>query len=70
MWRINQNNEREFTGGTEDWATAALMADSCDLFIPDVEEEQVADEPRSCYNCRYRRWSVDSITCCGNDSGK
>lgn len=54
----------EFPCGTEDWLTAARAAALCVGFSPDVEEEQVADEARSCYNCRYRRWSVDSITCC------
>jgi len=63
MWRINQAGEREFTGGTEDWGAAARLAESCPGFIPDVEEERVADEPRSCYNCRYRRWSSASFTC-------
>jgi hypothetical protein len=32
-------------------------------FIPDVEEELIADDPRSCYNCRYRRWQADSVVC-------
>ena len=54
----------EFPRGTEDWSTAARVAALCAEFRPDVEEEQVADEAGSCYNCRYRRWSVDSITCC------
>jgi hypothetical protein len=33
------------------------------VFHPDVEEEQVADEDRSCYNCRYRRWTAASFVC-------
>jgi hypothetical protein len=24
----------------------------------------VADESISCYNCRYRRWTVNSFICC------
>lgn len=63
MWLVNRNGEREFTGGTENWAAAARMAGDCARFVPDVEEEQVADEPFSCYNCRYRRWSGDTFTC-------
>lgn len=49
--------------GLEDWTTAARMAIDCTTFVPDVEEEQIADEPRSCYNCRYRRWQPDSVAC-------
>ncbi|HEY7745531.1 MAG TPA: hypothetical protein VIA07_04275 [Desulfuromonadales bacterium] len=49
--------------GLEDWSAAALFADNCATFIPDVEEEQIADDPRSCYNCRYRRWQADSVVC-------
>lgn len=63
MWLTNQWGEQEFTGGQDDWARAALAAASCATFRPDVEEEFVADEPLSCYNCRYRRWSAESFTC-------
>jgi hypothetical protein len=66
MWRINQTGEKEFAGGKEEWAAAARLAEDCAGFVPDVEEEQVTDEPRSCYNCRYRRWSANSFTCRGS----
>ena len=49
--------------GLEEWVAAAMVAGDCATFVPDVEEEQVADEPRSCYNCRYRRWQADSVAC-------
>jgi hypothetical protein len=49
--------------GLEDWAAAARFAGGCATFVPDVEEEQIADDPRSCYNCRYRRWQVESVVC-------
>ena len=48
----------------EEWTTAARIAGLCSEFRPDVEEEQIADTPRSCYNCRYRRWSHATIDCC------
>jgi hypothetical protein len=70
MWRINRQGEREFTGGTEEWQGAARIAATCPAFHPDVEEEQVADEARSCYNCRYRRWSGTSFTCCAPAGGR
>jgi hypothetical protein len=50
--------------GKSDWAGAAGIAISCSTFLPDEEDEQVADEPLSCYNCRYRRWTAASFTCC------
>ena len=64
MWRIDQRGVREFAGGKEDWQGAALVATACPSFSADVEEEQIADDARSCYNCRYRRWSAASFTCC------
>jgi hypothetical protein len=63
MWRISREGEREFTGGRDEWHVAARLAATCRSFHPDVEEEQIADEARSCYNCRYRRWTRASFTC-------
>ena len=63
MWFTNQRGEQEFTGGQNDWTGAAKAAASCPQFLPDVEEECIADEPISCYNCRYRRWNASSFTC-------
>ena len=65
MFSIDQNGQRQFTGGHEDWQSAALMADCCQQFNQDVEEELVADDLRSCYNCRQRRWTASSFTCTG-----
>jgi energy-coupling factor transport system ATP-binding protein len=63
MWRSGPGGAREFTAGKESWAIAAGVAQECPGFAADVEEEMVADEARSCYNCRYRRWSAASFTC-------
>ena len=52
-----------FVGGKDDWAGAVKAAGNCSGFRADVEEETVADEPVSCYNCRFRRWTADSFTC-------
>jgi len=49
--------------GLDDWAPAAQQATDCNVFCPDVEEEQIADERVSCYNCRYRRWVANGICC-------
>ncbi|WP_136523419.1 hypothetical protein [Geomonas ferrireducens] len=63
MWRANEKGVMEFAHGKEAWSLAEQAALACTCFVPDVEEEQLAEEDRSCYDCRYRRWSVESFTC-------
>jgi len=63
MFVINEKGEKEFLGGMENWNTAELSASMCGSFKPDVEEELVADHLVSCYNCKYRRWTVKSFQC-------
>lgn len=53
----------EFCGGKEDFAAVARIAASCPGFSIDDEDECVADEPRSCYNCCARRWTAASFVC-------
>ena len=64
MWKLNPKGKREFLGGKEDWNSAPKAAENCPAFKEDVEEEQVADQLRSCYNCRNRRWTSLSFVCC------
>lgn len=65
MWLKDAKGGREFAGGKESWAEAGRLALDCRAFVPDVEEEQVAEEELSCYNCRFRRWGASSFTCLG-----
>lgn len=65
MFEANDKGEMEFTGGREDWAIAEKIAKACARFRADVEEELVADELQSCYNCRLRRWTKRSFICIG-----
>lgn len=65
MWLINRRGEREFRHGQEAYGLAADTARSCHAFCPDVEEEWIANEDRSCYNCRLRRWTAASFLCLG-----
>ena len=58
-----QQEGKVFTGGKDDWAGAAEAAGNCADFRADVEEDMIADEPVSCYNCRFRRWTSSSFTC-------
>ncbi len=64
MWSISDKEEREYEGGKEDWVAVAHIALNCPGFKPDDEDEMVADEAVSCYNCRYRRWTIKSFVCC------
>lgn len=63
MWRTDIYGSKEFAGGKESWSAAVCAARDCTSFVTDVEEEMVAEEERSCYNCRYRRWSMSTFTC-------
>lgn len=49
--------------GLDDWERGKNIALACSYFKEDVEEELVADELVSCYNCRYRRWNANGIQC-------
>ncbi|MBQ6092427.1 MAG: hypothetical protein IJL00_01970 [Clostridia bacterium] len=62
MWK-EENEKTTFTGGKEAYQDAARIAEQCPLFTEDCEEECVADDARSCYNCRYRRWTKESFVC-------
>ncbi len=62
-WYKDEKGRRIFRGGREDLALAAETAAGCNGFVIDDEDERVSDEERSCYNCRYRRWTVESFAC-------
>lgn len=66
MFVLNERQEREFTGGKLAWDEAHRLAAACGHFQEDVDDEQVADESVSCYNCRYRRWTANSFLCLKN----
>ena len=63
MWWVNNRGEKTFSGGKNAWALAAEAAGRCPDYSGDSENEQVADERLSCYNCRYRRWTADTFIC-------
>lgn len=64
MWIVNERGERVFAGGRAAWAAAAQEAHFCPAFQADDEDEWVADQTVSCYNCALRRWTRDSFICC------
>ncbi len=63
MWFTIGKEGKVFVGGKDDFRAAAKAAGNCQDFNPDVEEEIIADDRVSCYNCRYRRWTAVSFTC-------
>ena len=38
-------------------------AETCPVFQADDEDEWVSDDPVSCCNCRFRRWTAESFVC-------
>ena len=57
------NNGRLFIPGDDSPALAESAAIECGLFSRDDEDECFYEEPISCYNCRYRRWTSISFEC-------
>lgn len=53
----------EFPGGKDDFAGASEQAQKCPEFRLDSSDEWVTDEILSCYNCKHRRWTMQSFTC-------
>jgi len=47
----------------DDWSQGQTIALACFQFRQDVEEEWVAEDIVSCYNCRYRRFIPAGIQC-------
>lgn len=67
MFFLNAQSQFEYRGGKTAWDEAHQIAVTCRFFEEDVEDEQIADEKVSCYNCRYRRWTMHSFVCCKNN---
>lgn len=63
MWKVNEKGEKVFPLGKEAWQEAVEAARTCTHFSVDDEDEWVSEEERSCYNCRYRRWTPESFVC-------
>lgn len=61
-WVI-KDGMKTYCGGQQDYREAAALAEACKSFVEDYEEELMADEKISCYNCRYRRWTANSFQC-------
>lgn len=64
MFRKNEKGQREFCGEHKDVNLAAKIAAMCKHFAEDVEEETVTEDEKSCFNCRYRRWTANTFVCC------
>ena len=62
-WEQTESGKKRFRYGREDDVRAAQAASQCPEFKEDDADEAVSDEDRSCYNCRYRRWTADSFEC-------
>lgn len=57
IWAVMEKQEmRNFSANR-------IFDEGCENFEPDVEEEQVTNEKRACFNCRYRRWLKNGLLC-------
>lgn len=63
MWIYNNCGEKEFKAGKCSNELAEQAAKNCPHFQIDDEDELVSEEAITCYNCRYRRWNINSFTC-------
>ena len=63
VWEQTLSRRKRFKHGQDSYGLAAETAGQCGAFVNDDEDEVVCDDDRSCYNCRYRRWTVDSFEC-------
>ncbi len=61
--REEGRNKKIFKGGHFDYEVVEAIALACPGFTEDSEEECMAEEKVSCYNCRYRRWTAESFQC-------
>ncbi|MBF7097310.1 hypothetical protein [Alkalibacter mobilis] len=65
---IFKDGRKIYNGGQNDYHAVSELAISCGRFSEDYEEERMAEEDISCYNCRFRRWIADSFECMKNNS--
>ncbi len=63
IWEKDNYGNKYFKYGQNNFDLTAETALQCAAFIGDDEDEIVTDDTRSCYDCRYRRWTVDSFQC-------
>lgn len=54
-----------FKYGRKSYLKAIEAASTCSAFSLDRDEDELvtSSELNSCYNCLYRRWSMESFTC-------
>ena len=61
MMAQNGNNDREDRSRRIEEKKALI--EPCPMFLADDEDEWVSDDPVSCCNCRFRRWTAESFVC-------
>ncbi len=57
------NDKKIFVYGRDNPQKAVEAAAECKHYSEDYDEECFYDDERSCYNCRYRRWTEKSFEC-------
>lgn len=60
---IKEKGNIYFTEGKDNQVVSRQVAENCNDFVKDVEEEMVDEVDLSCYNCLFRRWTRDTFMC-------
>jgi hypothetical protein len=63
FFSISPKGDWIFLYGSDAPEKAAACARNCPVFSRDHEDECIADEEVSCYNCKWRRWNMKGFTC-------
>ena len=63
FWEKTPAGKKCFRFGQNSFRFAAEAARRCAGFTDDEDDETITYDNRSCYNCRYRRWTTDSFEC-------
>ena len=61
MWNV-ASGIKIFSHGLNDYSKARSAASECSNFLTD-DEDEIIDDSVSCYNCAYRRYSGNTISC-------
>ena len=57
------DGKKQFNFGIDNYPQSRIAANICSFFVEDDEDEQIDNVVRSCYNCAYRRWLINSFEC-------
>jgi hypothetical protein len=63
VWEKDSAGNKRFKYGWDNYHVAAETARQCAAFTSDDDDETITEDNVSCYDCMYRRWTVNSFEC-------